>query len=51
MAGEKEISKPCDRYDNMMRAFAEYVNGEKENPFTPDYELELYKTILKCCGE
>ena len=51
VAGEKEISEPCDRYDNMMRAFAQYVNGEKENPFTPDYEHELYKTILKCCGE
>lgn len=47
---EEEISAPCDRYDNMMKSFAEYVRGEKENPYTPDYELMLYKTILKACG-
>ena len=40
-----------DRYDGMMAAFASYVRGEKENPYTPDYELELYKTVLKACGE
>ena len=40
-----------DRYDGMMAAFAAYVRGEKENPYTLDYELELYKTILKACGE
>lgn len=50
-AGEKEISVPCDRYDTMMRSFAEYVSGEKTNPYSLDYELELYKTVLKCCGE
>lgn len=38
-----------DRYDPMMRSFAEMVRGEKENPYSYDYELELYKTILKCC--
>lgn len=40
-----------DRYDDMMKAFAAYVCGEKVNPITPDYELELYKTILKACGK
>ena len=25
-------------------------SGEKKNPYTYDYELELYKTVLKCCG-
>jgi len=35
----------------MMAAFAAYVRGETENPYTLDYELELYKTILKACGE
>lgn len=34
----------------MMNSFAEYIRGEKENPYTPDYELELYKTVLECCG-
>lgn len=49
-AGEKEISVPFDRYDNMMKSFAEYVCGVKENPFTLQYELELYKAVLKACG-
>ena len=39
-----------DRYDPMMRSFAQMVCGEKTNPYTPDYELQLYKTILECCG-
>ncbi len=47
--GEKEISTPFDRYDSMMKSFAQYVRGEKQNPYTLDYELELYKTILKAC--
>ena len=38
-----------DRYDNMLRSFAAMVRGEKVNPYTLDYELELYKLILKCC--
>ena len=38
------------RYDDMMQAFAAMVRGEKENPYTLDYELELFKTILKSCG-
>lgn len=43
-------SKPYDRYDSMLAAFAEMVRGEKENPYTYDYELELYKTLAKACG-
>lgn len=43
-------SDPFDRYISMMTSFAEMVRGEKENPYTADYELELFKTILKCCG-
>ena len=42
---------PVDRYDDMMAGFAAYVRSEKENPFTPDYELTLYKTLLNCLGE
>ena len=41
-------SKPFDRYDDMMRNFAELVRG-KENPYTYDYELDLYKLILRSC--
>ena len=47
--GETADSAVYDRYDPMMRSFAEMVGGEKENPYSYDYELELYKTILKCC--
>lgn len=38
------------RYDAMFRAFAAYVNGEKENPFGYEYERGLHKLILKACG-
>ena len=43
-------SKAENRYDNMMRGFAELVRGEHENPFGYDYELKLYKLLLRCCG-
>ena len=43
-------SKPADRYDNMMHCFANMVCGKTENPFDYDYELKLYKTLLKACG-
>lgn len=39
-----------DRYDAMLRAFSAMVRGDKENPYTYDYELMLYKTVLKACG-
>ena len=47
--GEITTCTPFDRYDTMMRSFAEYISGEKINPFTLDYELEVYQTLLKCC--
>ena len=49
--GKQEKSKIFDRYDSMMSSFAAMVRGEQENPYTPEYELELYKTVLKACGE
>lgn len=45
-----DFSPPFDRYDEMMKAFAEYVRGEKTNPFDYDYELKLYRTVLRACG-
>ena len=45
-----EKSEPFQRYEAMLFAFAEMVRGERENPYTLDYELELFRTILKCCG-
>lgn len=43
-------SEQAGRYDEMMLNFAEMVRGKK-NPFTYDYELKLYKLILRACGE
>ncbi len=48
--GEESRSAPLDRYDAMMAAFAAMVRGERENPYTPDYELTLFKTVLDACG-
>ena len=46
---DEQKTEPYDRYDDMMRNFAEIVRG-KENPYSYDYELNLYKLILKSCG-
>lgn len=47
--GEESKSTPHDRYDNMMAAFAAIVRGERENPYTPDYELTVFKTVPAAC--
>ena len=47
---EASKSEVYDRYDGMMKNFAELVRG-KENPYTYDYELNLYKLILRSCGK
>lgn len=49
--GVKKISERFDRYETMMATFAQMVRGGIENPYTYDYELMLFKTVLKCCGE
>ncbi len=41
---------PYDRYDDMLRNFAEMVRG-RENPYSYDYELNLYRLVLKACGK
>ena len=46
---EESRSEPFNRYDSMMRNFAEIVRG-KENPYTYEYELNLYKLVLRACG-
>ena len=48
--GEHITSPAFDRYDFMMASFAAMVRGEYANPYTPDYELQLYKNVLRCCG-
>ncbi len=49
--GVKETCAPFDRYIDMLTHFARCVRGEIENEFTPDYELEVYKLLLQCCGK
>jgi hypothetical protein len=34
----------------MMRSFAQMVLGEKENPWSYEYELQLYRIVLAACG-
>lgn len=48
--GVREKTAPENRYDGMFRAFAEYVRGERENPYSYDYEEMVYRTVLRCCG-
>lgn len=48
--GYRTATRPEDRYDRMMRVFAQITRGEIENPYTYDYELNLYKLVLKSCG-
>ena len=48
--GETTDGEIHDRYEAMMEAFAAMVRGEKENPYTYDYELALFRTLLACCG-
>ncbi len=43
-------SQPFHRYRDMMKAFGQMAAGERENPYTYDYELLLYRVLLQCCG-
>ena len=48
-SSEMKQTESFDRYSEMMLSFAAMVRGEKQNPFTCDYELELFKLVKKCC--
>lgn len=39
-----------ERYDRMMLDFAAMVRGEKENPYSYEYELQVQKLVLAACG-
>ena len=47
---EHSRSQNFQRYEDMLFAFASMVRGERENPYTADYELSLFRVLLKCCG-
>lgn len=48
---EKKVYKTevFGRYDKMIFSFAEYVRGDKTNPFGYDYEKKLHKILLQSC--
>jgi len=48
--GVDSVTEPFDRYNTMLHHFARCVRGEQENEFSPDYELALYRLLLRCCG-
>ncbi len=48
--GERSEAEAFNRYDAMMENFAKMVRGEKENEYSYEYELDLYKLVLKACG-
>ena len=48
--GNKTLLARIGKEELFGESFAKMAAGEKENPFTLDYELELYRTILKSCG-
>ena len=48
--GTKTRTEPHDRYDDMLSSFAAIVRGDKENPWSYEYELQLYRIVLAACG-
>ncbi len=46
----KGKSESYHRYNTMMQNFAKMVRGKK-NPYSYDYELNLYRLILRACGK
>ena len=45
-----EESPVFGRYDKMLQSFAAMVRGDMTNPYTYDYELLVFRTVLACCG-
>lgn len=48
--GRHSVSEYFNRFDDMLYHFAMVARGEIENEYTYDYELGLYKLILRSCG-
>ena len=48
--GRTTTTEKYTRYGDMLTSFAAMVRGELENPWGADYELALYKLLMKCCG-
>lgn len=50
-SSEAEFVKSAgfNRYDGMMENFAERIHGKEEQIYTTEYELNLYRLLLKAC--
>ena len=48
--GEKITFGPVNRYDAMLRAFAEAALGRRPCPVDYDYEMTLHRAVLKASG-
>ncbi len=46
----KSSARLYNRYDDMMINYVRIARGEIENPYTYDYEFEVYKLLLRSCG-
>lgn len=49
--GKQTKSDYFNRFDTMLTSFADVAMGRKENPYSYDYELGLFKLLLKSCGK
>ncbi len=50
MPGMHSRSENFNRFDDMMHRYASVAMGETENEYTYDYELGLYKLLMRSCG-
>lgn len=48
--GKTEITDVFSRYGDMLIDFAKIIRGQKENPFSYKYEIEMHRMFLKSCG-
>lgn len=49
--GIRRDSEPFDRYEAMLLAFADMAQGRAQNPYSYDYEIELFRTLMQCVAE
>lgn len=45
----KVRSEYYNRFNDMLKSFADSAKGRIENPYSPDYELSTYKLLLRAC--
>ena len=48
--GKQTKSEYYNRFNTMLAEFADVAKGRKENPYSYDYELGLFKLLIKSCG-